>query len=75
MEKRSYYVLGVMSGTSLDGIDFCYARISLGETFDFEIHKADTTPYSTYWVQKLTSVVTLSIQIIFWGFNLRPYLK
>ena len=61
MEKRSYYVLGVMSGTSLDGIDFCYARISLGETFDFEIHKADTIPYSSYWVQKLTSVVTLSM--------------
>ncbi|MEJ8590478.1 anhydro-N-acetylmuramic acid kinase [Riemerella anatipestifer] len=46
------YIIGVMSGTSLDGIDFCYFKID-ESTYDFEIIKAQTYPYPKEWQMKL----------------------
>lgn len=49
--------IGLMSGTSLDGIDICYARFVQGaEVWDFELLNAETIPYSSnqqQWLSRL----------------------
>ncbi len=44
-----------MSGTSLDGLDICYASFTKNENaiWKFEILKAETFPYSKQWETKL----------------------
>lgn len=42
---KSYHVLGLMSGTSLDGLDIAHVRIRRsGETWAFELLHAETIP-------------------------------
>ena len=52
MGNSAKFIIGVMSGTSLDGIDIAYVKINNAENYDFDIIKATTVPYSTAW--KLT---------------------
>ncbi len=49
MENSAKFIIGVMSGTSLDGIDIAYVKIDNAENYDFEIIKATTVPYSPAW--------------------------
>jgi anhydro-N-acetylmuramic acid kinase len=61
MQKNTYNVLGVMSGTSLDGVDL--ARIEFfikDEKWDFKIFESQTIPYTTAWVDKLKKAVDFS---------------
>lgn len=46
---ESYYAIGLMSGTSLDGLDICYVRFQRNNGWSFEILKAETVPYSQSW--------------------------
>ena len=44
--KNSYNVIGVMSGTSLDGIDICFCNFSHeNQQWKFKIHNTDTVSY------------------------------
>ncbi|MDR2238223.1 MAG: anhydro-N-acetylmuramic acid kinase [Chryseobacterium sp.] len=52
--------LGLMSGTSLDGLDLCYASFEKSDRWTFEILKAETFPYSAEWEEKLKNSVNLS---------------
>ena len=45
-------VLGLMSGTSLDGLDLCCVRFAENHK-DFQILAAQTVPYSPAWKSKL----------------------
>ncbi len=47
MKQITKYIIGVMSGTSLDGIDIAYVKINANYTF--EILNATTIPYSKKW--------------------------
>ncbi|WKS94684.1 anhydro-N-acetylmuramic acid kinase [Riemerella columbina] len=47
-------IIGIMSGTSLDGIDFCYVDLDT-EIYQFDILKAQTLPYPQEWVSILAS--------------------
>lgn len=55
---KTYSVIGVMSGTSLDGIDLLHCTIKAGTSFSFEIHTASTYAYSPVWKEKLAHAHT-----------------
>ena len=59
MAKNNYNVLGVMSGTSLDGIDLAHLSFSFEEKWNYEINRAQTMPYSDKWKEKLASGIKL----------------
>jgi anhydro-N-acetylmuramic acid kinase len=53
---KKYYVLGCMSGTSLDGVDIAYCSFSEHQSsWHFSIIKAETFPYPAEWKNKLGS--------------------
>jgi len=59
--KNSYNVIGVMSGTSLDGVDLCFSNFSYeNKDWKFIIRVSDTVLYEKSWVTKLTNVHSLS---------------
>ncbi|WP_264559648.1 anhydro-N-acetylmuramic acid kinase [Flavobacterium sp. N2270] len=62
MFKDSYQVVGVMSGTSLDGVDLVYVTLTYSDKWDFDIHFSETIPYSDYWFNLLSSAVNSSKQ-------------
>lgn len=49
MKQTEKYIIGVMSGTSLDGIDIVYVKINNEDTCNFEIINATTISYSKEW--------------------------
>lgn len=57
---ESYLSIGVMSGTSVDGLDLAACRFNFDHTWKFEILKSITIPYSHKWISKLSSASELS---------------
>lgn len=62
MLKNEYYVIGVMSGTSLDGVDLAYIQFSRERQWRFKIICAETISYSSYWQKNLTELVYLNLK-------------
>jgi anhydro-N-acetylmuramic acid kinase len=60
MFKDSYQVIGVMSGTSLDGVDLVYVTLTFTNEWNFTIHFSETIPYSDYWFNILSKAVHFS---------------
>lgn len=54
--------IGLMSGTSLDGLDICFATFEKQESWSFEIIKAETIPYPKNWEEKLRNSIHLSAE-------------
>lgn len=56
-----YRVIGIMSGSSLDGLDMAFAEFeeSRGK-WSFEIKAAKCKPYNNEWLQKLQNATSLS---------------
>lgn len=60
MQNYSITALGMMSGTSLDGIDLSLGNFSLiDEKWDYQSVKAETIEYPAYWIEQLTLAPTL----------------
>ena len=59
-----YSVIGVMSGTSLDGVDLVYCTIKAGASFSFEIHTAVTYEYTDEWKHQLSNAHALPLERI-----------
>lgn len=60
IEKR---IIGLMSGTSLDGLDIAYCLLRCDEEFrhvDFELLAAETIPYPDSWTKRLAGLVDSS---------------
>ncbi|MEO1033054.1 MAG: anhydro-N-acetylmuramic acid kinase [Bacteroidota bacterium] len=62
MAKSEYSVIGVMSGTSLDGIDIIYATYVLDNVWTFKIHQSETVKYDEYWTTILGQLVHKSME-------------
>jgi anhydro-N-acetylmuramic acid kinase len=60
MNHQYYNVLGIMSGTSLDGIDIAHVALVRKESWSFQIHRAETLPYSSEIKQQLSEAITYS---------------
>ena len=47
-------IIGLMSGTSLDGLDICFVRFrEVENTWQYEIEASETVSYSSEWIAKL----------------------
>lgn len=56
-----YRAIGLMSGSSLDGLDIVFAEfLHQGGTWSFEIKAADCYPYTADWEQRLRQAPDLS---------------
>ncbi|WP_028892743.1 anhydro-N-acetylmuramic acid kinase [Tenacibaculum sp. 47A_GOM-205m] len=57
MQEKYIYCIGLMSGTSLDGVDLAYIKMHSSLYKDFEILKAETISYSKEWKTKLQEAI------------------
>jgi anhydro-N-acetylmuramic acid kinase len=59
-ELLTYRAIGLMSGTSLDGLDIAHCTFYCGSSWSFELHHAATIPYDEEWRKRLREAHTLS---------------
>ncbi|MCB0400889.1 MAG: anhydro-N-acetylmuramic acid kinase [Flavobacteriales bacterium] len=55
-----YNVIGIMSGTSLDGLDLCYATFTHSDRWEYTVHKTLTLPYPSGMKGRLKQTMTCS---------------
>lgn len=60
MSKSDVFVIGLMSGTSLDGIDLVYVKFNNTDYKSFEIIYAKTYAYSVKWKKTLQKAIDFS---------------
>lgn len=61
MIQSSFFSIGLMSGSSLDGLDICYSRIDvLKDTYTYEILRAETVSFPIELLNKLKVCRSLS---------------
>lgn len=58
--QNSFFVIGVMSGTSIDGIDMAAIHFDKNEKWSFDIVCAETISYSQEWKDRLAHAIMLS---------------
>lgn len=59
--SQEFFALGLMSGTSLDGLDLCYSKFwKTNDIWHFEILETETIPYSDSWETQLRNAINLS---------------
>jgi anhydro-N-acetylmuramic acid kinase len=57
----SYNVIGIMSGTSQDGLDIALCRFDKKNlTWEYSVIRAETIPYSEYWQEIFNKIESLS---------------
>lgn len=60
MNENNYNVLGVMSGTSLDGVDIALLNFQKNKEWEYEISTAETIPYPDQWRKQLSEALFYS---------------
>jgi anhydro-N-acetylmuramic acid kinase len=61
MFKEKYTTIGVMSGTSLDGVDLAHIVFTVkNNKWEFQIMESETISYTTDWLNKLKIAVDFS---------------
>jgi anhydro-N-acetylmuramic acid kinase len=66
MEATAYEMIGLMSGTSLDGLDIAHVRFHLSDASNprFELLHSKTIPYSEDLIQQLLHIDQLSLSAV-----------
>lgn len=59
MKQKKYNIIGVMSGTSLDGLDMAFIQFIKNEKWNFRIIKAQTIKYTFEWYSRLKNAIYL----------------
>jgi anhydro-N-acetylmuramic acid kinase len=59
MNHQYYNVIGVMSGTSLDGVDIARIELVRDHRWTFQIKECTTVPYPDYWIERLEASIEL----------------
>lgn len=60
---KTYHVIGLMSGTSLDGVDLAYCIITKKKVnWIYKIYYTATLPYTFFWKQRLNALMTDSAE-------------
>lgn len=54
--NKDYHIIGLMSGTSLDGVDIVKCVFNKGTKTKFILEKSKTFEYSNYWRKKLRNL-------------------
>ena len=54
--EQKYRVIGLMSGTSLDGVDIAYVEFEQNEKWQFNLGICDTIPYDEKWRVELSNL-------------------
>jgi anhydro-N-acetylmuramic acid kinase len=61
MQEQIYNVIGVMSGTSLDGVDLAHIRFAVnGSRWRYRLEECQTISYNSEWADTLRSAVTFT---------------
>ena len=61
MFNQSYNVIGVMSGTSLDGVDLAHIKFEINNNkWSYEIYECDTISYSNEMISKLKNGINFT---------------
>ncbi|MBE7652759.1 anhydro-N-acetylmuramic acid kinase [Tenacibaculum finnmarkense] len=60
MNDDFYFIIGLMSGTSLDGIDLVFVKFDKKNYKNFKILAAETIAYSSAWKDKLQGAINFS---------------
>ena len=61
MKEDYYNVIGVMSGTSLDGVDLAHIKFNVNQKkWEFEIIESETISYNSAWISTLKAAVDFS---------------
>lgn len=56
MSETKYRVIGLMSGTSLDGVDIAFVELKISKTWSFSLGPCETITYSNYWSDLLQNL-------------------
>lgn len=64
MEDTKYNIVGVMSGTSLDGVDLVFVTFKFEDSWVFEIIHSETVAYDFSWVDILRNLVSYSSEAL-----------
>lgn len=62
----TFHAIGLMSGTSLDGLDLCFAKFTKQNSgWKYEILQAETLSYSDLWENKLRNSINLKAEELY----------
>jgi anhydro-N-acetylmuramic acid kinase len=61
MIEKNYNVIGIMSGTSLDGVDLAHIKFIFKDgNWAFEIHETQTISYTKEWLDRLKNAISFT---------------
>ena len=66
MTNKIWHAIGLMSGTSLDGVDLAYVKFTQNNGYDFEILETESVQYSEKWKKKLISAFSENGENLTW---------